>query len=164
MKKYIFIFFIIVGLSTLAINSDKKEPCEHCNYVEKNQERFEFYENQPVPYIHDKDSSLIICPILDNEDSKTDKRISEIKIYYKDNHFCSTLTNVIFVMEDSTYKLTSLRNMSCKIVSYIKIPQENPLKTKQINKIIIENISANTKHEYILNNKNYFIETYKNIY
>jgi len=118
---------------------------------------------QPAPYLHDKDSTLMIYPILENDDMPGYKYIQDIKFVYKDKHYCSDMTNVTIVNKDTSFKFLSIKRMSCKISAVIRVNdyQRKIISTVPTQKIIIENLVTDNIYQYNLKDSLYFIKSYK---
>jgi len=155
----IFIFSIFNDYAQYELEND----CTHCTYVKKYEPKINQMADQPTPYIHDADSTLLIYPLLENADNPGERYIQDIKFIYKDLHYCSDLSKVTIVNKDTSFSNISLKRMSCKIVTVVRFTDEQRviLATKPTQKIIIENLVTDNIYEYTLKDSLYFIRNYK---
>jgi sensor c-di-GMP phosphodiesterase-like protein len=155
----IFIFSIFTDYAQYELEND----CTHCTYVKKYEPKINQMADQPAPYIHDADSTLLIYPLLENADNPGERYIQDIKFIYKDLHYCSDLSKVTIVNNDTSFSNISLKRMSCKIVTVVRFTDEQRviLATKPTQKIIIENLVTDNIYEYTLKDSLYFIRNYK---
>lgn len=125
--------------------------------------KISFETPQPKPYLHDKDTTLLIQPILENADLPGYRYIQDIKFYFKDKHYCSDINKITFTMADTTFDVVSLKRMSCKILAIIRVSKEqvNILKSQPISKITIENFVTDNIYTYDISDNKYFINAYK---
>lgn len=161
--KILISLFIILFFSLIFSFYSYEDECTHCYYKRKFENKL-FWDNyQPLPYIHDKDSSLMIYPILENQDTPGYKFIQDIKFIYKDLHNCSDINKVTVVNKDTSFSVTSIRRMSCKInaVARFSDRESKILKSIPTQKIIIENLVTDNIYEYPLKDSLYFINAYK---
>jgi hypothetical protein len=119
--------------------------------------------NQPIPYLHDKDSTLMIYPILENDNMPGDKYIQDIKFIYKDLHYCSDMSSIKIINKDTTFTFLSIKRMSCKISAVIRIDehQRKIISTVPTQKIIIENLVTDNIYHYDMKDSLYFIKAFK---
>lgn len=144
---------------------EEKQECPHCSYIEKYETKIYIGDLQPKPYLHDKDSSLIIFPILENDDLPGYQYILDIKFVYKDLHYCSDIAKVTIVNKDTSFTKTSLRRMSCRINAVVRFEEKESKMLASIptQKIIIENLVTDNIYEYPLKDTLYFINTYSRV-
>lgn len=135
-----------------------EEQCGHCQYIKK-YEKLNF-NSGIATYVHDVDSNLVIYPIIDTILGKS--YIQSIKFDYKDLHYCSDLTKITFITNDTSFSLLSERRMSCKISSLINIntDQYKILKTIPVKSLVIENLVTDNVYYYNIDSL-YFINTLK---
>lgn len=164
--KIIVAFFSISLFSLLTgfVEFRQNLECSHCQYVSKNESSKYFGDSdQPKPYIHDKDSTLMIYPILENADNPGSRYIQDIKFIYKDKHYCGDVSKITIVNNNGGFTLNSLPRISCKITSYVRFNEEqcDILSTVPTQKVIIENLVTDNIYEYNLTDSLYFIKAYK---
>lgn len=154
---------IIISLFGDYTSSIPKQKCTHCEFSSKEVRIVEDL-TQPNPYLHDKDSSMLIFPILENSGSKAEF-ISDIKFIFKDKHYCSDINKITFVFDNKNFSVLSNRWISCQIRAIVRLNEEqiNILKIEPINQIIIENLVTDNIYYYDINDKNYFIKTFSKI-
>ena len=118
---------------------------------------------QPKPYLHDKDTTLMIQPILENADLPGYRYIQDIKFYYKDLYYCSDMNKITFVTDDTSFSIVSIKRMSCKILAIVRLnkTQQDNLGKFPIRKVIIENLVTDNVYTYEILNTKYFIDAYK---
>lgn len=158
------IFF--ASLFADSLNRDTNvSTCSHCVWIEKNDPKIVLHEGQPMPYIQDSDSTLMIFPILENEDIPGKRYIQDIKFVYKDLHYCSDMTKITFVNKRGSFSSLSIQRMSCRIVAVVKFKPSHieQLSTIPTQKIIIENLVTDNIYEFQMNDSLYFIKSYKNV-
>ena len=105
----------------------------------------------------------MIYPILENSDTPGYRYIQDIKFIYKDLHYCSDINKITVVNKDTSFSVTSIRRMSCKInaVARFSDNESKILKSIPTQKIIIENLVTDNIYEYPLKDSLYFINAYK---
>jgi hypothetical protein len=153
---------IIISLFGDYISYKPEQICHHCEYSKREVE-ISTFKDQPKPYLHDKDTTLFIQPILENSESPGYRYIKDIKFYFKDLHYCSDINKISFISSDTSFSVISQRRISCKILTIVRLNDEqiNILKTKPINKIIIENLVTDNIYTYDISDTKYFINVYK---
>lgn len=156
-------FIVSIFADYSSTNLKKYQECTHCQYIEKYESHYSAIENQPKPYIQDLDSNLVIYPILENADLPGDRWIRDIKFIYKDKHYCSDLTKVTFVTKDSIFSIVSLRRISCKIMSIVRLDDSHVqiLEKEPVSSIIIENLVTDNIYNYTMNDSLYFVKIFK---
>lgn len=137
--------------------------CPHCSYIQRMEPKTKLIEGQPKPYIHDKDSTLMIFPILENEDNPGNRYIQDIKFIYKDLHYCSDQAKITFVNRNGEFEIISMKRMSCKIITTARFSNEQTQMLSKIptQKIIIENLVTDNIYEYVMKDSLYFVKVYK---
>ncbi len=142
-----------------------EDECSHCYYKKTFENKLYWDNYQPLPYIHDKDSSLMIYPILENEDAPGYRYIQDIKFIYKDLHYCSDINKITIVNKDTSFSVISIRRMSCRINAVVRFSDNESkiLKSIPTQKIIIENLVTDNIYEYPLKDSLYFINAYKKV-
>ena len=163
--RYISFFSFFLLLFFIPVEIEEKQECPHCSYIEKYEGKFYLGDLQPKPYPHDKDSSLIIFPILENDDIPGHQYIQDIKFVYKDLHYCSDVAKVTIINKDTSFYKVSLKRMSCRINAVVRFDENeaNMLATKPTQKIIIENLVTDNIYEYTLKDSLYFVNVYKKV-
>lgn len=153
-------FFLL--LFFLPVEIEEKQECPHCSYIEKYEPRIYLTSSQPKPYLHDIDSSLIIFPILENEDIPGYQYIRDIKFIYKDLHYCSDIAKITIINKDTSFSKITLRRMSCRINAILRIDDNEAkiLSSIPTQKIIIENLVTDNIYEYTLKDSMYFVNIY----
>jgi len=94
--KIIVAFFSISLFSLLTgfVEFRQNLECSHCQYITKFESSKYVNPDQPKPYLHDKDSTLMIYPIVENADNPGFRYIRDIKFVYKDLHYCSDVSKI----------------------------------------------------------------------
>jgi hypothetical protein len=158
------IFFLSLFANLLGVDT-KQTTCSHCIWIQKNDPKIKRHEGQPEPYIHDKDSTLMIFPILENADIPGESYIQDVKFIYKDLHYCSDMSKITIVNKNGNFTSISLQKMSCKIICTVRFKPSHieQLSTVPTQKIIIENIVTDNVYEYQMKDSLYFIKSYKNV-
>jgi hypothetical protein len=158
------IFFLSFFANLLGVDT-KQTTCSHCIWIQKNDPKIKRHEGQPEPYIHDKDSTLMIFPILENADIPGESYIQDVKFIYKDLHYCSDMSKITIVNKNGNFSSISLQKMSCKIIATVRFKPSHieQLSTVPTQKIIIENIVTDNVYEYQMKDSLYFIKSYKNV-
>lgn len=156
------ISMIIISLFGDYTSTMPKQECTHCEFSKK-EAKINFFTDQPNVYVHDKDTTLMIQPILENADNPGYRYIQDIKFIYKDMHYCSDMSKITIVNKNGQFSSTSLKRMSCKIVSYVRFNNEqcDILSKVPTQKIIIENLVTDNIYEYQMKDSLYFIKVYK---
>jgi hypothetical protein len=163
--KIIVAFFSISLLSLLTGFAKFKQSieCSHCEYITKNESSRYIDPEQPKPYVHDTDSTLVIYPIVENADNPGNRYIQDIKFVYKDLHYCSDESKITIVNRKGQFSTTSMKRMSCKIKTIARFGDEqcNQLKNIPTQSIIIENLVTDNIYQYDLKDSLYFIKVFK---
>ena len=130
--------------------------CAHCKESSHDDSPL---QNLDLPIgIWNNDSTIALYPIME-----TKSRRSTLKVHYIDSHFCSSKTMIDLKFSDgSIFILESERNLSCKIVSWINIPDNvnNKFKYCEIESVNIHNISTDHKFKFLIKDNKYFINLY----
>jgi len=131
------------------------------NVAEKN--NMVISSEQPKPYLHDKDTTLLIQPILENSDLPGYRYVQDIKFYYKDLHYCSDINKITFITKDTSFSIVSIKRMSCKILAIVRLTkvEQKIIARNPVEKIIIENLVTDNIYTYNISDKTYFINIYK---
>jgi hypothetical protein len=158
------IFFLSLFANLLGVDTNKTT-CSHCIWIQNNDPKIKRHEGQPEPYIHDKDSTLMIYPILENADIPGERYIQDVKFIYKDLHYCSDMSKITIVNKNGNFTSISLQRMSCKIICTVRFKPSHieQLSTVPTQKIIIENLVTDNIYEYQMKDSLYFIKSYKNV-
>jgi len=158
------IFFLSLFANLLGVDT-KQTTCSHCIWIQNNDPKIKRHEGQPEPYIHDKDSTLMIYPILENADIPGERYIQDVKFIYKDLHYCSDMSKITIVNKNGNFSSISLQRMSCKIICTVRFKPSHieQLSTVPTQKIIIENLVTDNIYEYQMKDSLYFIKSYKNV-
>lgn len=163
--KIIVAFFSIslFSLFTGFVEFKQNVDCSHCEHIAKYESSIYFSDDQPKPYLHDFDSTLMIYPILENADNPGYRYIQDIKFIYKDKHYCSDQSKITIVNKNGQFSVNSLKRMSCKINSSVRFTKEqcDILSTVPTQKVLIENLVTDNIYEYQLKDSLYFIKAYK---
>jgi len=140
-----------------------QDGCPHCTYIQKMETKTRLNEGQPQPYIHDADSTLMVFPILENDDNPGSRYIQDIKFIYKDLHYCSDQAKITFVNKKGKFEVKSMQRMSCKILATVRFDNEQSdiLAKVPTQKIIIENLVTDNIYEYVMKDSLYFVKVYK---
>ncbi len=163
--KIIVAFFSISLFSLLTgfVEFRQNIECSHCEYIKKNESLRYIDPEQPKPYVHDSDSTLLIYPIVENANNPGYRYISDIKFVYKDLHYCSDESKITIVNRNGQFTTTSMKRMSCKIKTIARFNDDQCNKLKKIptQKIIIENLVTDNIYQYELKDSLYFIKVFK---
>jgi hypothetical protein len=154
---------LMILLSFAPIGGD--ETCSHCEFIKKNESNnTKLYGDQPAPYIH-TDSLMVIQPVIDNIDmSKEYRFIQEIKVTYKDKHYCSDSSKITFITSVDSFSTYNVRNrVSCKINAWFKLTsyQTKLISTYPTKTIVIENLVTDNIYRYEMKDPTYFIKVFK---
>jgi hypothetical protein len=163
--KTIVAFFSISLFSLLTgfVEFRQNLECSHCQYITKFESLKYVNPDQPKPYLHDKDSTLMIYPIVENADNPGYRYIRDIKFVYKDLHYCSDVSKITIVNRSGKFSVNTMPRMSCVIKSIARFDDNQVLQLKKIptQKVIIENLVTDNIYEYELKDSLYFIKVYK---
>ena len=162
----IFLMSLFADFLNRDTNQSANQPqdgCPHCSYIQKMEPKTRLNEGQPRPYIHDADSTLMIFPILENDDNPGNRYIQDIKFIYKDLHYCSDQAKITFINRKDTFEIKSMPRMSCKITAMARFSNEQTeiLAKVPTQKIIIENLVTDNIYEYVMKDSLYFVKAYK---
>ncbi len=144
------------------LGDEPKQNCSHCTF-KQSESKTRLNEGQPQPYIHDADSTLMIFPILENDDNPGYRYIQDIKFIYKDLHYCSDQAKITFVTRKGNFEMVSMQRMSCKILALARFTEEQTELISKVptQKIIIENLVTDNIYEYPMKDSLYFVKVYK---
>ena len=153
------LFSLLTGFAEFRQNLE----CPHCEYISKNESSRYIDPEQPKPYVHDIDSTLLIYPIVENVDNPGYRYITDIKFIYKDSHYCSDESKITIINRKGQFSTTSMKRMSCKIKTIVRFGDEqcNQLKNIPTQSIIIENLVTDNIYQYDLKDSLYFVKVFK---